>query len=132
MSLTHLFEKNKILESWHNWLLSNSSWLLNWKGPGTYPQSSNCSKASLKLLPLFISIIWPSLVTKWVVVQKICSNIHSVSCTNIHHAVTDLVNHGMVENIKTWISWQRYITSLRNKKLLTCASDDTFSEVIVL
>ena len=29
------FQKNETLESWHNWLLSNWSRLLNWKGPGT-------------------------------------------------------------------------------------------------
>ena len=26
---------------------------------------------------------------------------HSVSCTNTHHDVTDLVNHGMVKYLKT-------------------------------
>ena len=30
--------------------------------------------------------------------------------------VIDLVNHRMVKNTKTWISWERYITFLRNKK----------------
>ena len=29
------FQKNETLESWHIWLLSNWSRLLNWKGPGT-------------------------------------------------------------------------------------------------
>ena len=29
------FQKNETLESWHNWLLSNLSRLLNWKEPGT-------------------------------------------------------------------------------------------------
>ena len=29
---------------------------------------------------------------------------HPVACTNTHHGITDLVNHGMVENTKTWIS----------------------------
>ena len=41
---------------------------------------------------------------------------HLVSCTNTHRDVTDLVNHGMVKNTKTWISWERNITFLRNKK----------------
>ena len=40
------FQKNETLESWHNWLLSNWSRLLNWKGPGTYPSPPNCSKDS--------------------------------------------------------------------------------------
>ena len=35
MSLIHLFKKNETLESWHDWLLSNWSRLLNWKEPGT-------------------------------------------------------------------------------------------------
>ena len=40
-------------------------------------------------------------------VQKIYSKMHPVSCTNTHDDVTDLVNHGMVKNTKTWISWER-------------------------
>ena len=51
-------------------------------------------------------------------VQKIYSEMHLVSCTNTHHAVTDLVNHGMIKNTKTWISWERNIIFLRNKKNL--------------
>ena len=43
------------------------------------------------------------------------SKMHSVSCTNTH---TDLVNHGMVKNTKTWISWERNKTFLLNKKIL--------------
>ena len=38
-------------------------------------------------------------------------------CTLSHALVTDLVNHGMVKNTKTWISWEWNI-SLRNKKIL--------------
>ena len=69
-------------------------------------------------MPLPISINWPSLVTLWVVVQKIYSKIHPVSCTNTHHDVTDLVNHGIVKNTKTWISWKLKLFFLRNKKIL--------------
>ena len=58
------------------------------------------------------------MVTLWVVVQKIYSKIHPVSCTNTHHDVTDLVNDGMVKNTKTWISWEQNITFLRNKKII--------------
>ena len=36
--------------------------------------------------------------------SKLYSNMHPVSCTNTHHDVTVLVNHGMVKNAKTWIS----------------------------
>ena len=41
-----------------------------------------------------------------------------ISCTNPHHDVTDLVNHGMVKNTGTWISWEQIITFLRNKKFV--------------
>ena len=43
---------------------------------------------------------------------------HPVSCTNTHHDVTDLVNHGMVKNTKTLISQERNIAFLWNKKIL--------------
>ena len=51
-------------------------------------------------------------------VQKIYSKMHLISCTNTHRDVTDLVNHGMVKNTKTWISWERNIIFLWNKKIL--------------
>ena len=51
-------------------------------------------------------------------VQKIYSKMYPILCTNTHHDVTDLVNHGMVKNTKTWISWKRNIIFLRNKKIL--------------
>ena len=41
-----------------------------------------------------------------------------VSCTNTHHDVTDSINHGIVKNMKTWISWERNIIFLRNKRIL--------------
>ena len=41
---------------------------------------------------------------------------YPLSCTNTHHDVTDLVNHGIVKNTETWISRERNITFLRNKK----------------
>ena len=43
---------------------------------------------------------------------------HPVSCTNPHHDVTDLVNHGIDKNTKTWISLEQKITFLLNKKIL--------------
>ena len=46
------FQKNEIVESWHHWLLSNQSLLLNGKGPGTRHQSSKLSKRSLKIIAL--------------------------------------------------------------------------------
>ena len=39
--------------------------------------------------------------------------------TNTHHdIIIDLLNHGMFENTKTWISWEWYITFLWSKKIL--------------
>ena len=57
---------------------------------------------------------------------------HPVSCTNTHHDVTDLLNHGMAENTKTWISQERNITFYETKNVSICASGSTFWEVIVL
>ena len=51
---------------------------------------------------------------------------HPVSCTNTHHDTTDFVNHGMVENTKTFISGERNMTFLRNKKILNPCPDDKF------
>ena len=51
-------------------------------------------------------------------VQKIYSKMYLVSCTNTYRDVRDLVNHGIVKNAKTWISWQRNIFFLQNKKIL--------------
>ena len=51
-------------------------------------------------------------------VQKIYLKMYLVSCTNTHSDVTDSVNHGMVENTKTWISWEQNIIFLRNKRIL--------------
>ena len=51
-------------------------------------------------------------------VQNIYSKIHLVLYTNIHHDVTDLLNHGIVKNTKTWISWKQNIIFLQNKKIL--------------
>ena len=57
-------------------------------------------------------------------VQKIYSKKYSALCTNTHHDITDLVNHGFVKNTKTRISWEQIITFLKNKKkFLICASD---------
>ena len=33
-----------------------------------------------------------------------CGSKDVFKCTNTHHDVTDLVNHGIVKNTKTWIS----------------------------
>ena len=107
----HLFKKMKYwnLEILGYWVIGADCWIK--KDLESSRSPPNCSKDYWKLLPLFISINWLSLVTLWVVVQKIYSKMHLVSCT-------DLVNHGMVKNTKTWISWERNIIFLRNKKIL--------------
>ena len=46
------FQKNETLETWHKWLLSDCSRLLNWKGPGTQPQSSKPFKRFQKNIAL--------------------------------------------------------------------------------
>ena len=46
------FKKNETMESCHNWLLSNWSKLLKWKGPGTQPHSSKLFKRFLKIIVL--------------------------------------------------------------------------------
>ena len=65
---------------------------------------------------LLISVNWPSLVTYWVVVQKMYSKIYLVSYNNTHRDITDSVNYKMVKNTKIWISWERNRIFLRNKK----------------
>ena len=97
--------KNKTLATCHNWLLSNWSRLLIWKGPELSPSPLNRSKNFRIILSLLISFNWPSLVGYWVVIQKIYSKIHPISCTTTHHDVTDLVNHGMV---KRWYIFRSY------------------------
>ena len=82
------------------------------------PSPPNCSKGYWKLLPLLLSISWPSLVTSWVVLQKIYSKMYLASCSNTYHDVTDSVNHGMVKNTKHWISWERNIIFIWNKRIL--------------
>ena len=64
-------------------------------------------------------------------VQYVYQMLH-VSWTYTHHDVAGLLSHDMVRNTKTWISCEQNITFLRNKKFLTCASDDAIWEIIVL
>ena len=46
------------------------------------------------------------------------SKMYLVSCANTDCDVTDLVNHEMVRNTRTWISWEWNIIFLWNKKIL--------------
>ena len=119
MPLIHLFKKR--MEHWNYdvasyWVIRAGCYII--KDLELSPSPPNCSNNSWKLSPLFISINWPCLVTSWVVVQKIQSKMHPLSCTNTHHDVTDFVNDGMVKNTKPWISWEWNMAFLRNKKNL--------------
>ena len=101
------------------------------KGMKLSPSPSNCLKDFRKILPLLISINWPSLVGFNVWWFKRYIQKCTVSRTNTHHDVTDLVNLGMIKNIKAWISREQNITFLWNKKYLICASDGPLWEVIL-
>ena len=59
---------------------------------------------------------------------QIYSKMYPVSCTNTHHEVRDLVNHGIVsKNLNILRTKQiKKIKKYKIKKLLICASDNTF------
>ena len=57
---------------------------------------------------------------------------HPVSCTNTHPDVTDLINNGMLKKQKLEYLQNETQLFFETKKFLTCATDDTFWEVIVL
>ena len=119
------FRKYETLETWQILLLSNWSRLLKWKRSGTYPQSYK----SFRRLQKNISLAY---IKFCVVVQKIYSKIHPVSCTNTYHDVTDFVNHGMIENRKPWICRERGITFLWNKQSLNlCLRWSIFEKSLV-
>ena len=117
MSLINHFKKFK---HWNRYIIRygviNEEGCLMKKNLVLSPSLSNCSKDSWKLLSLFIFINWPSLVTKWFIIQKIYSKMHPVSCTNTYPDMTDLLNHGMVKNDKILIPWERKTTFRGDKK----------------
>ena len=100
------------------WLLSNWGRILNWKRPGTEPQSLKLFKRLLKTIALAYIYQRTKFGDFMFVVKNIYSKMHLISCTNTHCDITHLVNHGMVKNTKTWISWEQNIISLWNKKIL--------------
>ena len=58
---------------------------------------------------------------------------HPVSCTNTYHNVIDLENHGgclKIQNVE-YLENRTYLF-YEIRKFLTCALDNTFSEVFVL
>ena len=66
---------------------------------------------------LYLSITrvwWPN--EFWL--KRYIQKMHLVLCTNTPHDVTDLVIYRMVKNRKTWISWERNIIFLQNKKVI--------------
>ena len=96
--------------------MSNWTRLLKYKRPGTWPGLPNYSKISWKLLSLLILSNWPILVNLWVVFPKMYSKTHPVSCTNTLHDIPDFINYGIIQNTKTWISWEQNIIFLSNEK----------------
>ena len=97
------------MESWLIWLLSDSSRFLNWKGPGKFTESyCTCLYLSTDQVCWFYDLWFKRYIQE-------CTLSPS---TNAHCDVIDLVNHGMVKNTKAWISWERNIIFLQNKKTL--------------
>ena len=92
--------------------------LTKWKWTWKWTQSSRLFKRFLKI----IALVYIYQLAKFCDLTS-CSSTDifknaRVTCTNTHHDVTDLVNDEMVENTKTWISWERSISLLQNKKTL--------------
>ena len=75
--------------------------------PETLPQSLKLSKRFQKN----IALTYIYQLTNW-------SKMHPVWCSNTHRDVTNFVNPGMAKNTKTWISWERKIIFVWNKKIL--------------
>ena len=98
--------------------MSNWGRLLSWKGSVTLAPVLQIVQAIRENYCCCLYLSIGQVCWEWVVVQNKFSKMHPVLCTNTHHDVTDLVNHGMVKNTKTWISWKRNIIFLRNKKIL--------------
>ena len=99
IALYSTFQKNGAPQSWPIPLLSIAAVNLIKKDLESSPIPPNFSEDYWTLLPLLISINWPSLVTSWVVVQKIYSS--------WHHRFGKLWDS---------ISWERNIIFLWNKK----------------
>ena len=91
--------------------------MLNWKGPRTQLPSSKLVKSFLKI----IALAHTYQLAKFGGLMSDGSNdvFKNTPCLvyNTDHDVTDLVNHRMVKNTKIWVSWERNIAFLRNKKI---------------
>ena len=126
------FQKSETLESGHNWLLSNWCRLLNSEGPVVVPVLQIVQKIPEKYCPyIYQSAKYGDLMS--CVSKDIFKKMHPIWWTNTHHNTPDLVNHEMVKNTKTWISWEQNISFPQNKKnILMCASDNKYWEVILV
>ena len=60
---------------------------------------------------------------------KTYSKMHPFSCTNTHYDVTDLVNHWMIKNTKTWIPWKRNVTFCKKKNSWPVSQMTYFEEL---
>ena len=124
MSFIHLFEKMKHwnLDRIGYWVIEAGCYIE--KDLGLIPSPLNCSKDSWKLLSLFISISWPSLVTWRVVVQKIqkctLSHVLILMTLQIWYILSwfKIQEREYLEN-GTWLFYEI-------KKFLNYASIDTF------
>ena len=102
-------KKKKNQEIWHNCLFSN--WIRLLKSSKSFKKfQKNIAHAYIYQLTKFGDLMSRDSTDLF--------KMHPVSCTNTHRDVTDLVNHVMVNDTKTWISQEQNITFLWNKKIL--------------
>ena len=112
------FQKSETQKSWHKWLLSNWSRSLNWKRPGTYPQSFKLLKRFLKSIALAY-IYQLAKYSNWMSCgSKDIFQMHLILCANTHHDFTNLVNHEMLKKTKNWTSWERNIAFPQIKRII--------------
>ena len=104
--------------NWNTGIFGNWSRLLNWKETGTYPQSLKYFKRFLKV----ISLIHIYRLAKFGDLVSYGSKhvFKNAPCLiSLYSSWRHRFGNGMVKNTKTWISWERIITFLRNKKILS-------------
>ena len=97
-------------------MLSNRNRLLNYKGPGTYPQISKLFKRFLKI----ITLAYIYQFVKFADFMSCDSKYIFKTATLFHVLILIMASqiNGMVRNTKTWISWERKIRFLQNKKII--------------
>ena len=99
----------KIPENYCPWLYLSIGkvWWLNELWLKRYIQK--CTPSHVNTLPLLLQSC-----DSWIFVEE--NPDRTKKKTNTHHEVTDLVNHRMVQNAETWMSWEWNITFPQNKK----------------